>query len=152
MERPGDVAASTFKQGFNCAQAVLSAFGERFEMSPERALKLAAGFGGGMGRQGLPCGAVTGAFMVLGLKAGATRADDAQAKQRTQELVRAFSRKFTERHGSIGCRELIGGLDISGPEGFEQAKKAGVFTELCPGFVRDAAEIVDELISDPETT
>jgi C_GCAxxG_C_C family probable redox protein len=151
MERPGDVAAATFKEGFNCAQAVLSAFGERFGVSREQAMRLAAGFGGGMGRQGLTCGAVTGAFMVLGLKTGATRADDAQAKLRTQELVRSFSRKFSERHRSIACRELIG-FDISTSEGFEQAKQAGVFTEFCPRLVREAAEIVEELISTSETT
>ena len=148
MGKVEEMAVSTFREGFNCAQAVLTAFSGRFGLSREQALRLSAGFNGGMGRMGLTCGAVTGAFMALGLKAGATRADDSQAKLKTQELVRTFSKRFCERHRALSCRELIGN-DISTAEGFEQAKKAGVFTDLCPRFVRDAAEIVEELISAP---
>ena len=66
-----DKAVAIFKEGINCSQAVLSSFAEDFGVDKNMALKMAAGFGGGMGRTGHRCGAVTGAYMVLGLKYGA---------------------------------------------------------------------------------
>ena len=73
-------AVSCFKGGFNCSQAVLSTYAQDFGLDREAALKLAAGFGGGMGRMAGTCGAVTGAFMVLGLKHGPTEAGDQTGK------------------------------------------------------------------------
>ena len=58
-----------FDQGFDCAQTVFSAFAEDLDLDEETALKIAAGFGGGM-HQGDMCGCVTGGLMVLGLKYG----------------------------------------------------------------------------------
>ncbi len=60
-------AVSRFAEGYNCSQAVLSAYAEQLGVDGETALKIAAGFGGGLGRMAETCGAVTGAFMVLGL-------------------------------------------------------------------------------------
>ena len=59
-------AVALFKEGFNCSQAVLAAYGEQFELKQELALRVAGAFGGGMGRMGETCGAVTGAIMVRG--------------------------------------------------------------------------------------
>ncbi|MEA3324179.1 MAG: C-GCAxxG-C-C family protein [Euryarchaeota archaeon] len=42
-------AVSCFKDGFSCSQAVLSAYGERFGMDREMALKVSGAFGGGIG-------------------------------------------------------------------------------------------------------
>ncbi|NLY00343.1 MAG: C_GCAxxG_C_C family protein [Rhodopirellula sp.] len=55
-------AVSCFESGFNCSQAVLSTYAEDFELDQGAALKLAAGFGGGMGRKARTCGGVTGAL------------------------------------------------------------------------------------------
>jgi C_GCAxxG_C_C family probable redox protein len=144
MGKAGDVAMGTSKEGFNCAQAVLSAFAEQHGLTREQGLRVSAGFGGGMGRMGLTCGAVTGAFMALGLAAGATRGDDIKAKQRTYELARAFVAKFRERHPSLACRDLIG-MDISTQEGHDEAVRMGVLKKVCPGVIRDACDIVEEL-------
>ena len=61
-------AVSCFKDGFSCSQALLSTYGDQFGLNHELALKVSGAFGGGMGRMGETCGAVTGAFMVIGLK------------------------------------------------------------------------------------
>ena len=51
----------------NCAQTVITTFCEELGLDRAIALQVANGFGGGMGRTGRTCGAVTGAYMVLGL-------------------------------------------------------------------------------------
>lgn len=138
-------AVSCFEGGFNCCQAVLSTYGPRFGLERELALKVASGFGGGIGRQGETCGAVTGAIMVIGLKEGGTLAEDKESQDRSYGLVGRFSEKFKARHGSILCRELLGG-DISTPEGRQTAIDKGLFEKLCPNFVRASAEILEQLL------
>jgi C_GCAxxG_C_C family probable redox protein len=138
-------AVSTFDQGFCCSQAVLSTFGEELGLDRTLALKLAESFGGGMGRMGLTCGAVTGAFMVIGLKHGRTSADDLVAKENTTRVVGEFVAKFEERNNTIVCKELLG-WDISTERGHQRAKEHNLFETLCPKFVADAAEILEEIL------
>jgi C_GCAxxG_C_C family probable redox protein len=111
------------------------------------ALKIAQGFGGGMGRMAQTCGAVTGAYMVLGLKYGNAETHDKETKEKVYELIREFSRRFENRNSSIVCRELLG-CDISKPEGVMAAKENGLFTSICPKMVREAVEILDEMINE----
>ena len=140
----GEKAAATFKEGFSCSQAVLGTYCERFGLDKKQAYKLSSGFGGGM-HLDQACGAVTGAFMVIGLKYGRTRADDVEAKMKTAGMVTEFAKKFKARHGSISCTELIG-CNISTLEGFEEAKKKDLFKQVCPRYVISAAEILDEML------
>jgi C_GCAxxG_C_C family probable redox protein len=140
-----DTAVAVFSEGFSCSQAVFSAFSEELGLDRAAALKISTAFGGGMASMGLTCGAVTGALMVIGLKNGRTEAIDAAAKEKTYELAKEFVRRFSERHGFIVCRELLG-VDISTPEGKERASEQGLFSTLCPRFVADAAEILEEII------
>lgn len=146
-----ETAVSCFKQGFSCSQAILSTFGEQFGLDRETALKLAAGFGGGMGRMAGTCGAVTGAFMVLGLKYGTVSPEDKQAKELTYKKVREFAVRFKEQNGSVECRELLG-CEISTSEGLQIVKKKELISTLCPKFVRDAAEILEEMLKDVRIT
>ena len=138
-------AISCFKEGFSCSQALLSTYGAEFGLSREIALRISGAFGGGMGRMGETCGAVTGAFMVIGLKYGKTCAEDEQSKEKTYSLVKEFVEKFRSRNGSIVCKELLG-CDISTPEGRELAREKGLFITICPKFVQDAAEIVEQIL------
>lgn len=139
-----DHAVASFQQGFNCAQAILSVYGEQFGLNRETALKLACGFGGGM-RMAETCGAVTGAFMVIGLKHGQASPQDKQSKEKTYRLVREFTDKFESRNGSVLCRELLG-CDISTPQGMKAAQQKDLFNTLCPKMVRDATEILEEML------
>lgn len=139
-----DRAVALFGEGLNCAQAILAAYCEQFGLEHEMALKLACGFGGGM-RIGQTCGAVTAAFMVLGLKYGQTDAEDRRSKEKTYELVRRFVGKFEARNGSVTCKELLG-CDISTAEGMEAAQSRDLFKSVCAQLVRDGAEILEELL------
>jgi C_GCAxxG_C_C family probable redox protein len=95
----------------------------------------------GMGRE---CGAVTGAFMVLGFSiqdAGSEK----EARFKAYDLVKEFVQRFEGLHGTIVCRELLG-VDPDTKEGRDQAVKNNLFRTLCPTMVRDAAQILSEII------
>ena len=139
-------AVTTFESGFSCSQAVLSAFAARFGLDPVLGLRVGGGFGGGIARLGKTCGAVTGAIMVIGLKEGQVQAQDEEAKERTYTLVRELVSQFTDLHGSIACRDLLG-LDLSRPEELAKARQEDLFHTRCPAFVRDAAKILETLIA-----
>jgi C_GCAxxG_C_C family probable redox protein len=141
-----ELAVGAFEGGFNCCQAMLATYGPRFGLERELALKVASGFGGGIGHLGESCGAVTGALMVIGLKQGGTSVDDRDSSEKTYGLVNEFVKRFKARNGSILCRELLG-CDISTPQGLENARNKGLFEERCPNFVRASAEILEELLS-----
>ena len=144
---PKNPACARFEEGFSCSQAVFSAYAEHLGLDRETALKISGGFGGGMGRMAQTCGAVTGAFMAIGLKYGAVETDDQEAKDKTYALIREFSDRFKSRHGSITCQELLG-CDISKPENMEMAREQGLFKATCPDLVRDAAEILEEILAE----
>jgi len=147
VERESNVekAVSLFKDGFSCSQAVCAAYAEHYGLNREAALRISGGFGGGIGRMGETCGAVCGAIMVIGLKHGSVRAEDKEAKQKTQSLVGKFVEKFKSRNNTIRCRELLN-CDISTPVGFKHAMDEKIIATHCPQFVRDAAEILEEIV------
>ena len=92
-------------------------------MDQEAALRVAAAFGGGLARSGGPCGAMSGALMVIGLQHGMVSADAPQAKEHTYKIAQEFVERFRSANGAVDCRELLG-HDMSTPEG-RQAIKAG---------------------------
>lgn len=127
--------------GFNCAQAVFSAFSEDLNLDENTALKLASGFGSGMAR-GETCGAVTASYLVIGLKHGHS-IPDPEAKENTKMLIRKFNERFISIHGSLTCKELLG-CDVSNPEGHAKAKEKDAFNQFCPRFIASACDILEE--------
>ena len=140
-----ETALDIFDRGFNCCQAVLDAYCDEFSLDRTTALKIAAGFGGGM-RKGEVCGAVTGALMVLGLRYGHSIEGDVATKKNAYDIVAGFMEQFAQRHqGTVLCRTLLG-YDISRKEEYERAAAAGVFTSVCPAMIGDAVEILETLL------
>lgn len=137
-----ETAVERFENGHSCSQAVFTALAEPMGMDYQTALKIASAFGGGMGRMGATCGAVTGAFMACGLKAGGIESD---AKEETCQLVNRFVEIFRDRYQSLDCRDLIG-CDLSTPEGRQQAKTKDTHANVCAELVRDATQIAEELL------
>jgi C_GCAxxG_C_C family probable redox protein len=91
------------------------------------------------------CGAVSGAMMVLGLKFGSA-SPGLEAKEQVYAKVREFADRFKARNGSLLCRDLIG-CDISTAEGHQAAIKRNLFRTVCPKYLRNAAEILEEMFS-----
>lgn len=129
----------------NCSQAVACAFGPSVGFDEDAAMGAARGFGGGIGSQALTCGVVTGAVMVLGFRAAELDTENRNPKTKAAELVREFCTRFKARHGTIACKDLIG-IDLSTETGQQINKDKKITRENCPGFVRTAAEIVDDMI------
>lgn len=144
--RPGDCterAVATFTKGINCTQAVLSACGARHGIDPKTAMKVGGAFGSGM-NMGETCGAVTGALMVIGLRHAKVSKAGFLSRDRTERETLAFIDRFKERNGSVSCKELLG-CDLGTAEGRAHARRDRSFKTRCPKFVRDAAEILEQM-------
>lgn len=137
-------AVETFKSGFNCCQSIISVYGPDLGLNKDLALLISSGFGGGLGRSGEVCGAVTGAIMVLGLKSGYTIFSN-DAKEKIYSIVRDFIAIYKERNNSILCRDLLG-VDMGTPEGKKLVHEKGLTAILCPKFIKDSAEILEEIL------
>jgi C_GCAxxG_C_C family probable redox protein len=126
---------------YNCAQTIFSLFAPDLGLDKPAALKIASGFGSGM-NQGDICGAVTGAYMVIGLKSGHTTSDP-ETKTRTAGLIRKFNDLFLQEHSCLRCSELLG-YDISDQRQKEIARESGAFTTKCPAYLKSAAKILED--------
>ncbi|MCX5693871.1 MAG: C-GCAxxG-C-C family protein [Candidatus Omnitrophica bacterium] len=136
-----EMAVCCFKEGLSCSQAILSTYGQVLGIDKVTALKISAPFGGGMARMGETCGAVTGAFMVIGLKYAVSK----EEKEKLYGLINKFAEKFKSKNGSILCKELLG-YNIGTAEGMKAVREKGLIDTLCPKLVRDAAEILEEIL------
>ena len=142
----GALAEQLFREGFNCSQAVLLAFADVTGLERETAARLASSFGGGLGRMREVCGAVSGAAMVLGLVRGYADPTDADAKKAHYHLVQEFARRFREQNGSIICRDLLSGTAAQQGRDPEARTPEYYKKRPCPALVRQAAEILDEML------
>jgi C_GCAxxG_C_C family probable redox protein len=121
---------------------LLAGFGELYGLDRSTAFKLGRAFGAGMG-MGRECGAVTGAMLVLGFKVQEA-SDEKETRFKVYALNKELVLLFEEKHGSIICKDLLG-ADVGTQEGRDKAVKDGLFRTLCPAFVRDAAQILNDL-------
>ncbi|MFW9942206.1 MAG: C-GCAxxG-C-C family protein [Candidatus Thorarchaeota archaeon] len=138
-------AVASFRGNFNCAQSILGTYGIEYGINRDTALKLATGFGGGMARFGRTCGAVSAAFMVIGLKYGMGIKGNTELKEKTYQLIREFSDRFQEINGSVICKELLE-CDINTPEGKNFYSQNNLFDKKCLQFVNNVAEILEEIL------
>ncbi len=101
-------AVEYFMQGYGCSQSVLLAFADLYDLDADMALRLAAGFGGGVGRKRMMCGTVSGLVLLAGLERGQTLGSDSQGKAACYHLVQELLDTFEQRNGSLICAELLG--------------------------------------------
>lgn len=128
MER----AQSLHEKGYNCAQAVVCAYCDKFGLDEDTAFKMAEGFGLGMGIMEV-CGALTGAFMLAGQKNSGGCARAGETKAQTYKLNKALTAAFREKNGTCLCRELKGVTD-------------GKVRRSCSGCIEDACQLVEEIL------
>lgn len=145
MSTIAEQAESMFRDGFNCAQSVVGTCGDRRGLDKQTAIRVSQCFGGGMSA-GETCGAVCGALMVIGLEHANLTGQDAGAKAKAHDLAVEFRRLFQERHKSLRCSDLLG-VDYATNEGKHLARERGLTKTLCPKFVHDAAEMIEQLLS-----
>ncbi len=116
MSSKSEQARELFLTGANCAQAVVAAFHQECGLTPEQALRLASGFGGGVARLREVCGTVSGMVIVANLLRGYSDPGDKAAKDRHYALIRRLAERFRQETGSVVCRELLGRPADSGPD------------------------------------
>lgn len=129
-------AKDLFLSGVNCAEAVSLSVVERLGSGRELPPGIASGFGGGIGRCGLVCGAISGAVIAAGWHLG--KESGVIDKDKLYEILSSLVRAFQSRFGSANCRELIG-FNLADPEEHLEALKSGTFTEKCASFVEFCA-------------
>lgn len=141
-------ALNLFQKEYACSQAVISQFCEPLGLDQQTALRLAGGFAAGM-RQGETCGAVTAAYMILGLKFCGDDSHTPLGRKKVNDAVVKFTSQFTVHHGSVSCKELLG-CNIGTPEGMTQAKEQKLFVDRCPLFVQTTSEILDTMLMEDD--
>lgn len=146
MTRP-EKAKQLFMSGYNCSQAVVGAFIDDFAVDFDTAMKLSSSFGGGMGRMREVCGAVSGAFMIAGLKCGYCDPCDKAAKSAHYALIQKIAADFKQKNGSIICRELLEGVGCNGKcQGSVPEDRTAAYYKKrpCAELVYIAAKIVED--------
>ncbi|MCJ8499642.1 C-GCAxxG-C-C family protein [Desulfatitalea alkaliphila] len=139
----GKSAEAFFASGFYCAESVVLAIARDMGIDSEVLPNAATGFCSGMSRTCGICGALTGAIMAVGLSLGRSTPTDsvAPAYIATQQLVRAFESEF----GSRDCSVLLGGCDLSTPEGQEMFTAQGL-GRRCQQITGKAAEMAARVL------
>lgn len=151
-------AVEYFMKGYGCGQSIVAAFADLYGLDEATALKIGNGFGGGVGKMRMMCGAVSGLVILAGLEAGLS--DDIRGgKTECYKLVQDLLEEFRAANGSIICAELLGlsGKPATGEHG-QFGLKTGDFTPSernteyyksrpCATKVESAARIFAEYLS-----
>ena len=142
----GELAKQNFESGCNCAQSVLTAFSDLTGLDRGQAMKIASGFGGGMGRLREVCGTLTGAFMVLGLLYGDDQVPEHGAKSVLYGRIQEVAGQFREKNGSLLCRDLLAGVRTV-PGGVPEERTQEYYKKRpCGELCRYTANLLDEYI------
>jgi len=147
MNTTKDIAIQSFRSGMNCAQSVVTAYADLLKFDPDLAAGLSCGFGGGMGRLQQTCGALTGAFMVLGIHNSRLYTDRVELKNRTYTQVREINEKFAQSQGATDCRSLLG-CDLQTDEGMQFRKDTNQSKMICEKCIAASIELLDEIVGD----
>lgn len=149
-------AVQNFLDGNNCAQSVLMAYADVLGLTAEQAAMVSVGFGGGMGRLRLHCGAFSAAVMLAGVLEGP---DGAKKEHRpfTYARVQEIHRQFVALNGTISCAELLG--RVGGPRRTaipenptpEERTPEYYRKRPCANIIRSACRIIDGMLAEKES-
>lgn len=143
----GEKAKKLFEEGYNCCQSVVGAFCEDFGMDFNTTIKMVSPLGAGMGRMREVCGAVSGMFIVLGMKEGYNDPKAFDEKKEIYEKVQNLAKEFQNKNGSIICRELLG-LNIKTDNPTPSKRTDEYYKKRpCGEIVKIAADILEKELS-----
>ncbi len=144
-----EAASEYMKKGYNCAQSIMKAYAGEVGIKAEDVIRMASALGGGVGRNGHICGAVSAAALIIGLKFGTTNPVDFPAKEKAYNKTNELLEKFSTENKSVLCKELIG-YDMKNPQDLKKAREEGVFLKICPLFVLSAGRILESIINETQ--
>ena len=137
-------AVDNFMAGYGCCQSVVAAFSDLYGLDELTAKRIAAGFGGGVGRLRMMCGAVSGIVMLVGLDCGQTEGSDREGKSACYKVVQQLLARSEQENGSLICAEILG---LKGHEkaasSYEASPRTAEYykTRPCAAKVESAARI-----------
>lgn len=146
MNTKFDIATAKFLEGYNCAQAVVYSFSDDLQINKNAALKMACGFGAGMGRKGEVCGAVTGGIIAIGCKFGRGEEDDVTVTEFTYTKTQELMDEFAKKHGTFSCRELLDGCDLTTEEGRKHFNQSNLRNLTCLPCVQSVIKILEKIM------
>lgn len=141
-------AVELFMSGYGCCQSVVAAFADLYGLTDEQAKRVAAGFGGGVGRMRMMCGAVSGLVVLAGLSDGQTEGDDREGKAHCYKVVQQLLERSKAENGSIICAELLGLSGPVPPDNFMPDERNAEYYRKrpCAAKVESAARIFAEYL------
>ena len=137
-------AVDNFMQGYGCCQSVVAAFSDLYGLDETMAKRIAAGFGGGVGRLRMMCGAVSGIVILVGLDCGQTEGSDREGKSACYRVVQELLARSEADNGSLICAEILGlkGHDKATSSYVASSRTAEYYkTRPCAAKVESAARI-----------
>ena len=140
-------AEELFMQGFNCSQSVATAFADVYGYTEEQMLRVSAGFGAGIGRMRLSCGAFNAMALLAGLENGSVTPGDREGKSANYMTVQQLASRFQEEHGSLICAELLK-LKRDAPLSYEASERTAEYYQKrpCVKQIISAARIYAEYL------
>ena len=138
-KKTGEKAVAYFNEGYNCAESTLLALSDFLEIECRYIPRVAGGFGGGIGKHGEICGALSGAIMALGIVFGRENAKDREGKEKMYGIAESFVLKFEREFRCIRCRDLTG-CNMLTPEGQKKMKDENIHDKVCSRLVAFGAE------------
>ena len=144
MSKNVEKSKEMFLKGYNCCQAIVGGFCEEYNIDFETAMKLASSFGGGMGGLREVCGAVSGAFIIAGLKKGYTFPETAEEKSNHNKLIQSLAQAFKDKWGTIKCGELM--KKLSEEKAILEGLGENYQKRPCLVIVEDMAKIIEEIL------
>ena len=142
-------AVRNFADGCNCAQAVLMAYADVLGLTREQAAMVAVGFGGGMGRLRLHCGAFSAAVMLAGAIEGVDGANKEHRPQ-TYARVQEIHRQFVAKNGTVSCAALLGRAGVPENPTPEERTPEYYAKRPCARVIRSACQIIDGMLAEQE--
>ena len=142
-------AVDNFMEGYGCCQSVVAAFADLYGLSDNLAKRIGAGFGGGVGRLRMMCGAVSGIVKLVGLDCGQTEGSDREGKSACYRVVQELLAESKAQNGSLICAEILG---LKGHEkalsSYEASARTAAYykTRPCAAKVESAARIFAEYL------
>jgi C_GCAxxG_C_C family probable redox protein len=140
-------AEELFMQGFNCSQSVATAFADVYGYTEEQMLRVSAGFGAGIGRMRLSCGAFNAMALLAGLENGSVTPGDREGKSANYKTVQQLAARFQDEHGSLICAELLK-LKRDAPLSYEASERTAEYYQKrpCVKQIISAARIYAEYL------
>lgn len=150
LEERVKLAVDIFMQGYGCGQSVVAAFADLYGFTDEQAKLVGAGFGGGVGRMRMMCGAVSGMVILAGMSDGQPDGDDRDGKAHCYKVVQDLVADFKKENGSIICAELLGMNGVVPQSNFvPDERNAEYYSKRpCVAKVESAARIFARYLSD----